>query len=91
VSRTLKYDFYGSFLDSFNLQREFVGNVVMPDTRAVEIIVLLTSVCNFMHVLVHLETIWVQRSPVAAHIFRLSGDCPLLAPRPCNQRRLSAS
>jgi len=22
-------------LDSFNLQREFVGNVVMPDTRAV--------------------------------------------------------
>jgi len=35
VSRTLKYDFYSSFLDSFNLQREFVGNVVMPDTRAV--------------------------------------------------------
>jgi len=31
VSRTVKYDFYGSFLDSFNLQREFVGNVVMPD------------------------------------------------------------
>ena len=31
MSRTLKYDFYGSFLDSFNLQREFVGNVVTVD------------------------------------------------------------
>jgi len=31
----MEYDFYSSFLDSFDLQREFVDNVVMPDIRAV--------------------------------------------------------
>jgi len=35
ASSTLKYDFYSSFLNSFDVQREFVGNIVRPDIRAV--------------------------------------------------------